>query len=171
MKLPMALFACLLLLGCSEENQDIKQWMQEATRGLKGGVKPLPEIKPFPVASYEGGNLIDPFRPSKIEPEKKPGTGIMPDFNRRKEPLESYPLESLQMVGTLVMGKMNHAVIRADKTLHQVKIGNYMGQNFGMVTNITETEVVLKELVQDPTGEYVERTSKLQLQEKQETKK
>ncbi|MEW5887801.1 MAG: pilus assembly protein PilP [Pseudomonadota bacterium] len=162
---------CLTLAACSGEHEDIKEWMKESTKNLQGRVQPLPEIKVAAIAGYEAADLIDPFQPRKIEPDKKPGSGIMPDLNRRKEPLEAYPLESLKMVGTLMMGKMVHAVIQADKTLHQVKIGNYMGQNFGMVTEISESEVVLKELVQDATGEYTERTSVLQLQENQEPKK
>jgi len=92
-------------------------------------VLPLPEIKPFPIVSYDAGGLLDPFSASKIEPEKKPssgGSGLKPDFNRFKEPLESYPLESLKMVGVLKQGKMRSAIILADKTAHTVKIGNYM---------------------------------------------
>ena len=164
------LIACLGLSACGgEEHQDLKQWMKEATRDLKGRVPPLPEIKPFPVIAYDAADLVDPFRPSRIEPEKKAGTGgIQPDLNRRKEALEAYPLESLKMVGTLKREKVVHALIQADKNVHQVKIGNYMGQNFGIVTNITETEIALRELVPDSLGEYSERTSTLQLQERQQ---
>jgi type IV pilus assembly protein PilP len=87
-------------------------------------------------------------------------------MNRRREPLESYPLETLRMVGTLFQGKRVHALVQADKTLHQVKVGNYLGQNFGVVTKISEAEVALKELIQDAGGDWVERASTLQLQEK-----
>lgn len=164
------LIACLGLAACGgEEHQDLKQWMKEATRDLKGRVPPLPEIKPFPVIAYDAADLVDPFRPSRIEPEKKAGTGgIQPDLNRRKEALEAYPLESLKMVGTIRKDKMVHALIQADRNVHQVKIGNYMGQNFGIVANITETEISLRELVPDSLGDYSERTSTLQLQEKQQ---
>lgn len=170
MKRTAILIACLGLVACgSEEHQDLKQWMRESTKDLKGRVPPLPEIKPFPVIEYDATDLVDPFRPSRIEPEKKAGTGgIQPDLNRRKEALEAYPLESLKMVGTLKKGKMIHALIQADKNVHQVKIGNYMGQNFGIITNITETEIALRELVPDSLGEYSERTSTLQLQERQQ---
>ncbi|MBA3904074.1 MAG: pilus assembly protein PilP [Rhodocyclaceae bacterium] len=164
------LIACLGLAACGgEEHQDLKQWMKEATKDLKGRVPPLPEIKPFPVIAYDAADLVDPFRPSRIEPEKKAGTGgIQPDLNRRKEALEAYPLESLKMVGTIRKDKMVHALIQADRNVHQVKIGNYMGQNFGIVANITETEISLRELVPDSLGDYSERTSTLQLQEKQQ---
>lgn len=162
------LMACLALAACGgDEHQDLKQWMKDATKDIKGRIPPLPEIKPFPVIAYETADLVDPFKPSKLEPEKKSGAGgLQPDLNRRKEALEAYPLESLKMVGTLMKGKMLHALVQADKNVHQVKIGNYMGQNFGIITNISETEITLRELVQDSLGDYSERTSTLQLQEK-----
>ena len=168
--------ATLVLAACgSEEHQDLKLWMKEATKDMKGRVPPLPEIKAFPIVSYEAADLTDPFNPVKIGPDKKPegsgaGGGIQPDFKRFKEPLEAYPLDALKMVGLIQQGKMLNAIIKADKTVHVVKIGNYMGQNFGIITNITESEVQLRELVQDSAGDWVERASTLQLQE-QEIKK
>jgi type IV pilus assembly protein PilP len=169
MKRVALLAACLALTACGgEEHQDLRQWMKDSTKDLKGRIPPLPEVKVFPVAAYEAGDLLDPYNASKIEPERKAGSGgIKPDLERRKEPLEAYPLESLKMVGTLMKGKMVHALVQADKTLHQVKIGNYMGQNFGIITDINDSEIKLKELVPDSLGDYAERTSTLQLQEKQ----
>lgn len=170
----LGVLASLLLGACgSEDHQDLRQWMKESTKDMRGKVPPLPEIKPFPIVAYETGELKDPFNPSKIEAETKSrigGGGTKPDFNRYKEPLESYPLETLKLVGLIQKGKMLNAIIMADKAVHLVKIGNYMGQNFGMIVNITESEVQLKELVQDLAGDWEERTSTLQLQE-QETKK
>lgn len=164
------LLACLVLAGCGgEDHQDLRQWMKESTKDFKGKIPPLPEIRSFPAVAYEASDLVEPYNASKIEPERKAGGGgIKPDLDRRKEPLEAYPLESLKMVGTLTKGKMVHALVQADKNLHQVKIGNYMGQNFGIITDINETEVQLKELVPDSLGDYAERTSTLQLQEKQQ---
>lgn len=164
------LMGCLMLAACGgEDHQDLRQWMKELTKDFKGKIPPLPEIKSFPTVAYEAGDLVEPYNASKIEPERKAGGGgIKPDLDRRKEPLEAYPLESLKMVGTLTKGKMVHALVQADKNLHQVKIGNYMGQNFGIITDINETEVQLKELVPDSLGDYTERTSTLQLQEKQQ---
>jgi type IV pilus assembly protein PilP len=167
----IALFlACLGLAACGgEEHQDLRQWMKESTKDFKGKIPPLPEIKSFPAVAYEAGDLLDPYNAAKIEPERKAGGGALkPDLDRRKEPLEAYPLESLKMVGALIKGKMVYALIQADKNLHQVKIGNYMGQNFGIITDVSETEVKLKELVPDSLGDYMERTSTLQLQEKQQ---
>lgn len=163
-----------LLAGCTgEDHQDLKTWMDESAQGLKGQVKPLPEIKPTVIVAYEAGALMDPFSPQKAEPERKKGAGgggLTPDLDRRKEPLEQYPLDSLTMVGLLEQGRVTYALIRADSTLHRVRAGNYMGQNFGVITGINEDGIALKEIVQDADGEWVERTSTLQMQE-QEAKK
>jgi len=169
LKFSAVFLAAIALVSCGgEEHGDLKQWMKDSTKDLKGKVPPLPEIKPFPVVAYDAGDLMDPFNPKKIEPEKrqKAGGGIQPDLNRRREPLEAYPLETLRMVGTLVQGNRVHALVQADKTLHQVKVGSYVGQNFGVITGISDTEVTLRELIQDASGDWVERTSTLQLQEK-----
>lgn len=172
-------FAAVFLLalsGCGGgQHEDLKGWMVESAKDMKGKVPPLPEIKPFPVVAYDSVNLITPFAASRIEPDKRAtatGIGPRPDLNRRKEPLEAYPLESLKMVGSLIKGGTKQAIIQADKGIYQVKAGNYVGQNFGVVTGVTETEVMLKELVEDANGDWSERTSKLLLQERpQETKR
>lgn len=166
---------CGALAGCdSEDHGDLRAWMDESTQGLKGQVKPLPEIKPSVIVSYEAGALIDPFSAQKIEPERKKGagagSGLAPDLDRRKEPLEQYPLDTLAMVGVLEQGKAMYALVRADSTLHRVRVGNYLGQNFGVITAISGEGVTLKEIVQDADGEWVERTSTLQLQEQEARK-
>lgn len=172
----LVLSLCLGLAACSGgEHEDVKAWMRDASKDLKANVPPLPEIKPYPIVAYDANDLVPPFAASKIEPDKRAsggGAGPRPDLNRRREPLEAYPLESLKMVGSLLQGKTKQAVILADKTYYQVKVGNYMGQNFGVITGISETEVSLKELVEDSNGDWSERTSTMQLQEKpQETKR
>jgi type IV pilus assembly protein PilP len=171
------LAAVVLLASCAgEEQQELKQWMRESAKSLKGRVPPLPAVKTYTPFDYAANELPDPFKPSKIDPEagkqaKGPtGGGKMPDFNRKKEPLEAFPLESLKMVGTLEQQKMTYALIRADANLYRVAPGNYLGTNFGKITGISENEVTVKELVQDAGGDWTERTSSLQLSE-QEGKK
>jgi len=168
----LPLTAALFLYGCSDQQDDLRNWMAEASKDLKPNLKPLPPIQQVASVSYQGASLIDPFKVSKLEPDKKSGV-FVPDANRRREPLEAYPLESLKMVGVLMKRGQVHAIIAADKTLHQVKAGNYLGQNYGQITAISETEVTLKELVEDAGGEWAERISTLQLQEQapQEPKK
>lgn len=156
------------LSGCAgDEHATVKQWMAEASKDLKGRVPPLPSIKTFPVVAYESGALIDPFRPAKLQAAKGgAGSGIRPDLNRRREPLEAFPLESLTMVGTISMKGRPLAIVNGNATIYQVGVGNYMGQNFGVITQVTEGEITLKELVEDTNGDWVERTNTLQLQEK-----
>ncbi len=102
----------LLLAGCGgESHQDLRAWMQEQGKGVKGKLDPLPQVKPYEPFTYNAFDLPDPFKPRKIEPLKG-GSKLAPDLNRRKEPLEAYPLESLQMVGTLQRGKNTYALVR-----------------------------------------------------------
>lgn len=167
------MMASLGLLACSgSDHQDLRQWMVEVSKDMKGSVPPLPVVTPYEPVPYDAGNLIDPFKPAKIDPEQKPGGGggKRPDYDRPREPLESYPLESLKYVGVFVKNKTGHAIIQVDGSLFQVKVGNYMGQNFGVITKVSDTEVSLRELVQDSAGDWAERSSTLLLQESGATK-
>lgn len=178
-RFPVFLLALALAACGVDEHQDLKQWMSEASLGMRGRVQPIPEIKPFPVVSYDAGDLPEPFNPSKAMPEKRASTGgVQPDFDRPREPLEAYPLESLRMVGVLRKNKALYALIQVDNMVHQVRTGNHLGQDFGVVSSITEAQINVKELVQDPSGhttDWVERLATLQLQEgaqpQKETKK
>jgi|APFre7841882630_1041343.scaffolds.fasta_scaffold03419_2 type IV pilus assembly protein PilP len=162
--LALSLGACIALAGCGgESHQDLRAWMVDQGKGARGRVDPLPQITPYEPFAYNAFDLPDPFKPRKIEPTKG-GSKLAPDFSRRREPLESYPLESLNMVGTLAQGKSTYALVRTpDKDVYQVSQGNYVGQNFGVILGITESEIRLKELVQDGTGDWTERTGTLQL--------
>jgi type IV pilus assembly protein PilP len=156
--------ACALLAGCGgESHQDLRAWMADQGKNARGRVDPLPQIKPYESFAYNAFDLPDPFKPRKIEPTKG-NSKLAPDLARRREPLESYPLESLNMVGTLQQGKSTYALVRTpDKDVYQVTTGNYLGQNFGVILGISESEIRLKELVQDGSGDWAERTASLQL--------
>ena len=156
--------ACALLAGCGgESHQDLRAWMADQGKNARGRVDPLPQIKPYESFAYNAFDLPDPFKPRKIEPTKG-NSKLAPDLARRREPLESYPLESLNMVGTLQQGKSTYALVRTpDKDVYQVTTGNYLGQNFGVILAINESEIRLKELVQDGSGDWAERTASLQL--------
>lgn len=163
--------AVLLLAGCGRDpNLELRQWMDEQTKAVRGKVEALPPVKPYVPFAYNAFDLPDPFKPRKIEPARGLSK-LAPDLNRRKEPLEAYPLESLKMVGTLEQGKVMYALVRAnDRTVYQVRSGNYMGQNFGTITNIGEGEIKLKELVQDSGGDWAERQSRLLLDDQEQKK-
>ncbi len=161
--LPLAL---AVVGGCSSEIDELKTFVRDSEKGLPRRVEPLPAVKPFEPFAYEGFDLPDPFKPRKLAVPKEGGAGgIAPDLNRRKEPLEAFPLEQLKMVGTLQQGKDMYALVRADKTLYRVKKGNYMGQNFGLITDVSESDIKLKEIVQDSAGDWAERQSVLPLLE------
>jgi type IV pilus assembly protein PilP len=161
---PIAVVA--VLASCSSELDDLKSFVRDSEKGLPRRIEPLPPVKPFEPFAYEGFDLPDPFKPRKLSPPKEgAGGGLAPDLNRRKEPLEAFPLEQLKMVGTLSQDKDTYAIVRADKTLYRVKKGNYMGQNFGLITDVTESEIKLKEIVQDSAGDWAERQSVLPLLE------
>lgn len=169
--IPCVLAAALVLLtGCAEEeHQDIKQWMKTSSADMRGRVLPLPEINPFPIVSYDATNLVDPFSSVKLIPEKKSGGGIVPDFDRPREPLEAYPLESIAMIGVVRKGGVNYALVQTNEgVVHQVKAGNHMGQNFGVIVAVSDAEVRITELVQDPSGQsadWIERPTSLSLRE------
>ena len=159
--------AALVLASCSSELDELKSFVRDSEKGMPRKIDPLPAVKPFEPFTYEGFDLPDPFKPRKLTPPKEAGTGggLAPDLNRRKEPLEAYPLEQLKMVGTLSQANVMYALVRAEKTLYRVTKGNYMGQNFGLVTDITDGEIKLKEIVQDSAGDWAERQSVLPLLE------
>jgi type IV pilus assembly protein PilP len=166
MKRLLVPLALVVLGGCSSEVDELKQFVRESDKGLPRKVDPLPAVKPFEPFAYEGFDLPDPFRPRKLAaPKEGAGGALAPDLNRRKEPLEAFPLETLKMVGTLQQGKDTFALVRADRTLYRVKKGNYMGQNFGLITDVTESDIKLKEIVQDSAGDWTERQSVLPLLE------
>lgn len=146
----------VILGACgSEEHQDIKQWMDESSRDLRGRVPPLPELKAFPVVSYDASGFTDPFSDARLDPERKDDGGSKPDFDRPKEALEGFPMEALSFVGVVVKGhgKQRHALIQAENVVHQVAKGNYIGQNFGRIVGISDNEISLVETVQDPSGQ------------------
>ncbi|NDP41474.1 MAG: pilus assembly protein PilP [Aromatoleum sp.] len=163
---PLAVAIGVLLAGCGgESHQDLRAWMAEQGKGARGKLEPLPQMRPYEPFAYNAFDLPDPFKPRKIEPTKG-GSKLAPDLMRRKEPLEAYPIESLNMVGTLARDKNVYALVRTpEKDLYQVRAGNYLGQNFGVITGVTDNEVRVKELVQDGAGDWTERSSTLQLQQ------
>jgi type IV pilus assembly protein PilP len=163
-RLALAVSAGLALAGCGgDSHQDLRAWMAEQGKAAKVRLEPLPQVVPYQPFTYNAFDLPDPFKPRKIEPSKS-ASKLAPDLNRRKEALEAYPLESLSMVGTLQKDKSMYALVRTpDRELYQVRTGNHMGQNYGVVIGIADGEVRLRELVQDSAGDWTERSSALQL--------
>ncbi len=169
MKYIYLVLATLLLAGCGgEEFQDLRDFVKNAGADMRGKIPPPPEVKPYePFAYNNEANLPDPFKPRKPELRSGSRAGVnQPDLDRPKEALEEFPLEGLKMVGYLYQNKIGYAVIRApDGKLHRVKAGNYVGLNFGLIQEVADTEVKVKEMVQDSAGDWSERMSSLQLVE------
>ena len=159
------------LAACSGHSEnEIKEWMEEVKKGVKPTVSPIQEPKKFIPYGYVHKEEVDPFNPNKLliaiaRTNAKTKSGPVIDENRVKEVLEAVPLDTLKMVGTLEKKGVYVALIQNDKSIYQVKVGNYLGQNHGKITRITETEVEIKEIAQDATGDNVERETKLELQE------
>ncbi len=154
----------IFLTGCASDFDELKNWVKQTEKNAPRKIETLPEIKQFEPFAYEGFDLPDPFKPRKLAVNQN-SKGIKPDFDRRKEPLESFPLETLKMVGTLTQNGVVYGLVRADKTVYRVKAGNHMGQNFGKIIEISEAQIKLKEIVQDTAGDWSERQSDLPLLE------
>lgn len=164
----------MLLVACSSSGDDeLQQWMAELRATTKPRVTPLTEPKQFLPQMYAMEAGVDPFNPAKLtQVLKRESTQsasnaalIAPEMARRKEPLEAYPLDVMAMVGSLDKKGVPTALLRVDKLLYQVRVGNYIGQNYGKITRITENSIQLREIVQDATGDWIERSISLDLQE------
>jgi len=169
MRTLIVLTGAVLLAACGGEEQgELKQELAAMTKDLRGRVDPLPQVRSYEPVPYKGESMLDPFVPGRIVVTQAAGSGgggVQPDLNRPKEPLEAFPLEQLQMVGTLAQNKDTYALVRAGNNLFRVKKGNYMGPNFGVITAIDEGQINLKEVVQDSGGDWVERSTTVQMQE------
>ena len=170
-------FAVLVLLGvvgCSSSDQtELQQWMTDQRSAIKPKVEPLPEPGKFSPQPYNQEGAIEPFSNQKLTQALKRDSNqatsnvalIAPELSRRKEPLEASPLDAVVMVGSLIKTGQPVALVRVDNLIYQVRAGNYLGQNYGRVTKVTETGLSLREIVQDAAGEWIERPATLQLLE------
>lgn len=160
------------LVGCGgSEHDGIAKWMDEQRGLVKSGVAPIAEPKRFTPYAYTQASAVEPFSQQKLamavkQEVAKSSALVNPELNRRKEPLEAYPLDAMTLVGSLNRSGKLSALVRADNLLYEVKLGNYLGQNYGRIVKITETDLTLREIVQDATGEWIERNASLQLQER-----
>jgi len=161
----------LALGGCGDtEHEDLRQWMREAGKDLRGNIKPLPQVRPYEPLLYDADGLRSPFDVGRIASGGGGGSrggGPAPDLNRPREPLEEFPLETMKFVGFFQDKKRLVAQVLVNNKTYDLRVGNYIGQNFGRVTQIVteqnEEMIVLKEVIQEPDGAWVERDSELHL--------
>lgn len=165
----------LALAGCGVSGEDeLRQWMVAQRAQTRPKISPISEPKQFKPESYNQIAALEPFSHQKLTQALKRestqaaanGALIAPELARRREALESFPLDAMTLVGSLTKASQPVALVKVENLLYQVRPGNYLGQNYGLVTKIVETEVTLREIVQDATGEWIERTATLQLQER-----
>ncbi len=165
----------LFLTACADADIDeLQQWMTEQRAQTRPRVTPIPEPKKFTPQAYLEEGAVDPFSLQRLtQALRQESSGananaalVAPELSRRKEPLEAVPLDSVKMVGSLNKAGQLVALVRVDNLLYQVRPGNYLGQSYGKITKVSETEIVLREIVQDAAGEWIERPAALQLQER-----
>ena len=174
------IFAVLLIVGLSvlagcgsSDQEELQQWITEQRNVTRSKVDRLPEPTKFSPQAYTQEGTIEPFSSQKLAQALKRDSSqatsnaalIAPELARRKEPLEASPLDAVVMVGSLFKVGQPVALVRVDNLLYQVRVGNYLGQNYGRITKVSETGLSLREIVQDAAGEWIERTATLQLQE------
>jgi type IV pilus assembly protein PilP len=171
-KLLFALIFSILLVGCGADGfADLEQYIKEVKAKPKGIIEPLPEIKPIEPFVFKPEGLRDPFKAIGETEEAEEtgvavGDGIKPDTSRRKEELEAFPLDSLRMVGTVVMKANLWGLVKAsDKTIYRVQVGNYMGKNYGKIIRILTDKIELMEIVPDKPGTWREQQTSLALTE------
>lgn len=164
----------LVLIGCSGSQQDeLQAWMQAERNSIRPDVKPIPAPTQFVPYAYGGQGLVEPFSGERLASILRAGQVtvgaksalIEAEMQRRKQPLEAFPLDVMSMVGSLNKKGELVALVKVDQLLYQVSPGGYLGQNYGRVTKISENEIVLREVVQDAAGDWVERPAVLRLQE------
>lgn len=175
-------YVCLVVLilsnvslsACSSSGQnDLQDWMKEQRDATRPKIELLPEPTKFSPRAYGQAGEVEPFSNQKLTQALKRDSNqvssnaalIAPELARRKEPLEALPLDSVSMVGSLTRSGKPVALVKADNLIYQVRAGNHLGQNYGLITKVTETGISLREIVQDAAGEWIERTATLQLLE------
>jgi type IV pilus assembly protein PilP len=170
--LAMASMAGMLAACSNNPTADLEKYVEEVKSQQKSSIEPLPEFQPFETFTYSANELRDPFTPPVFSHPpaatvaQAGGNGIKPDFDRPTEPLEEFPLDSLRMVGTMAKGQETWALILdKDSAIHRVQTGNYMGQNHGKITRITESEVELTEIIPDGLGGWMERQASIAISE------
>ncbi|MFZ6750654.1 pilus assembly protein PilP [Undibacterium sp. Ren11W] len=167
----MAVVTLLTLAGCGDNGvAELQQWMESVKKETHVVVSKVSEPKVYVPVIYAGKSDLDPFNPAKLlvalaRMKAESNNGLRPDMERRKEVLEGYSLDELKMVGVIERSTARHALIQVDKSVFQAKVGNYIGPNFGLITKITDSNLELKEIVQDAAGEWIERKATLELQE------
>jgi type IV pilus assembly protein PilP len=166
------LAGALLLAGCGDSDvREVRDWMAQVQRDTRPSVKKLAAPKDFIPYAYDQKEAVDPFNQTKLLGElakaaESSNNPNRPDMNRPKELLETFPLDTMKMVGAIQTGGVTYGLVQIDKNVYKVKTGMRVGQNYGLVTRVAENAIDIREVVQDAGGDWVDRMSRLELQEK-----
>ncbi|MFO8023540.1 pilus assembly protein PilP [Thiohalophilus sp.] len=158
----------LLITACGgPEHADLQEYVQQVKDKKKGRIDPLPEVKPYKTFTYVPEDMRDPFVPfiQETVQESPLNSDLQPDTNRKREALEQFSLDSLVFVGHLEKDGVLWGLISApDSTVYRVREGNYIGQNYGEIQEISETQILIEEIVSDGSGGWIEREASLSLE-------
>ena len=159
-----AVIAAVSLSACGGANDDLRAYIDEVKARPGGRIEPLPQVEPAPTFVYEAGTRRSPFVPDTPQRRSTGPDAIGPDPNRPREFLEQFPLDTLRMVGTLADRRASFGLVQtADGLVHRVAIGNHLGQNYGRIVAISDSEIQLVEIISDGLGGYLERPAKIAL--------
>ena len=162
---PFAVIALLSLAGCGNDLDELQQKVAEIKNRPGERIEPLPEIKPYEAFTYSAATMRSPFAPS-APVRNDMANAVRPDVKRPREFLEQFPLDTMQMVGTLQLQGRNYGLVQGkDGLVHRVLPGNFMGQNDGRIVGISSTKISIIEIVPDGLGGYIERPAALALNE------
>lgn len=163
--LSIGMLAASMLTGCTRGLDDLQQFIAEVKKRPAKPIEPMPEVIPYLPFTYTAYDLRSPFSIPEYE-ETSEASGLRPDTTRRREPLENYPLDGLGMMGLIEKNKRPLALVRSSEgTIHQVTVGNYVGQNFGRITAIQEDHIDLIEIIPDGMGGWIERPTTIAMRE------
>jgi type IV pilus assembly protein PilP len=159
-----------LLSACEGSMADLDLFIHETKQAHHGTVEPLPEFPEYQMFAYDAVDSRDPFRPQTDAAggfaASDNHVGPSPEATRRREPLESYPVDALKMVGLLQQKKQIWGLVRdPDGTIHRVQPGNYAGQNHGKIIQVSDTKIHIVELVPDGLSGWVNREAQLAMAE------
>ncbi len=161
-----AIAAALTLSACGGANDDLRAYIDEVKARPGGRIEPLPPIEPAPTFAYEAGTRRSPFMPEQPTARRSvdPNAVQGPDPNRPREELEKFPLDTLRMVGTLADRRASFGLVQTnDGLVWRVSVGNHMGQNYGRIVSISDSEIQLVEIISDGLGGYLERPAAIAL--------
>ncbi len=149
---------CALVVGCGKDDNDLRAYVAQVKERPAAPIEPIPEIAPYTPYTYRAEERRAPFTPTTPERGSRSDSGVTPNIDRPREPLESFPLDALRMVGTITSAGTTYALIQApDNVIHRVRRGNHLGQNYGEIDAISDNGIVLTEIVPDGAGSYTKR--------------